>query len=534
MKKLLALLLCVAMCLPLFACGGEKTTTSDPAGDAAQTEQTGDDAASYERVTEEGTLTVGYGIDVDGFDPVDSRNIIGMQLVYETLFYRDPDTNEIKNLLADSYEFVDDTHIRITLREDARFSNGEPVTAEDVLWSWERIVTNGSSKADNTKWIDFENTEIVSDREFIVAMTYPFGSAVDWMSMVMWSSVLDKSAMENADAETYWSDPVGSGPYRVVENVDGSGTTYALRDDYWNAELMPDKGASTIYMRNYSDSTTMMIDFEKKELDVVLGVDTTSVQPVMNGDLGDVKYEIYPDNDVVYMALPEYVEAFDDINVRKAMAMALDVELLTEIAWGDLGEAATSFIPSTVEYYHDCGVNVYDPEQAKQLLTEAGYGPENPLELTLVNKTGDVWQRVLTMAESMMREVGVNLNIVQADNATVISYIIAGDADFILMLGGGCASGSPYEFLQVTMDFTGNPATRITDETYNSYAYAAREAQDPEEAAELYAKCQEWITENYRAIPIAELKTMVAWQPYITSVHTQGSDDSLSVRFVEF
>lgn len=111
------------------------------------------------------------------------------------------------------------------LYDDATFSSGNPVTAQDVYDSWYRNVENTTSNSNTLDFIDWDNWEFINDKEFVISYLDAFGPALNYMTMCCFS-VIDTKAMADATSEDFWSAPVGSGPYTVVENVSGSYSSY--------------------------------------------------------------------------------------------------------------------------------------------------------------------------------------------------------------------------------------------------------------------------------------------------------------------
>ncbi len=552
MKKLsnvLALVLSLALMLTLFtACGSSnsaaptvETAADEPAAQEeapaanAMTEmsQAGTTAAEdsgFQRQTEEGTLTVGALFDTDTFDPVSTSNKMGLALVYETLFYVDPDTSEVKGMLAESWEYQDDTHLYVKLRDDATFASGNPVTCEDVLWSWYRTVDEQGPDIQSFLFIDFDNTEIVNDKEMVIAFNYPFSPAVNYMCMPAWY-VLDKGAMENASADDFWANPVGSGPYAVVENVSGTGATYELRADYWNADAMP--SIEKIIVRNYGDPSTMFIDYETGALDVAFSISTVDAANVLAGGVADTNYKVLNDTNVVSLSFPEYTESLDDVNVRKALSLATDVAALVGVTWGDMAAATGSLIPTIVPNAVDFGLQEYDPEQAKELLAEAGYDESNPLVLSLVIVDSEANNSVATILQEQWAQVGVTLNVDSCDLMTAITHFMNSETDIALNETNGMTSFNPYEVLMMCSKDSSNSTISITDEGFNDAVQTGVSSVDEDVTAEAYAEAQTWIHDNFRRVPIAETYSVVVYRPYIANIHTFGGANSISVRWVD-
>lgn len=543
LSKILALILAMAMVISMLAaCGqrGADTEGGDADADAGSDVQiedggtggTADEDSAYERKTEEGTLTVGTTAATEGFDCTVSTNYMGEQLVYETLFYINPDNGQVEGMLAEEWEYRDETHLYIKLHDEATFSNGEPVTCEDVIWSWYRTVESNGSEAQNLVFINWDDIEIINDKEMVIGYNYTFAPAINFMCMFAWASVIDKSAMENATADDWWDSPVGSGPYTVVENVEGTGTTYALREDYWNAETMPE--AQTIYVKNYADAATLMIDYETGALDVAFNLTTNDAERVLAGEVADTYYKTLNNCDVMSVAYPEYTEALQDIRVREALSIALDKEYVVEMVWGNLGSPTDGLLPAFLPQAISLEPVVYNPERAVELLADAGYDESNPLKLKVVIVNEAMLEDLATVIQQQWAQVGVELEVVSVDLPTAITHYMAGDTDIIFDKGGGMSSYHPYEILQMSTVDSSNATIRITDETFNGYCTVGKTSLDEEESNQAYADAQTYLSENWIRCPLAEQFSMVIWRPYIADVRTLGGTDNCNVRWVEF
>jgi peptide/nickel transport system substrate-binding protein len=530
MKKILATILSACMILALLtSCGSEgaSSASTGTAGTTSSATSSSSDATPAEGTSSgDTTLTVGVMDDTDGFDPINTVNYVGCNLVYETLVDIDPETSEAYGVLAESWEYVDDTHLKVKLYDDATFSNGDSVTGQDVYYSWYRNITENSSDMNCFAFIDWDNWEFVSDKEFIISFLEPFGPAVNYMTMCAFS-VMSESAMENATSDDFWSSPVGSGPYTVVENVSGSYSSYQRNDNYWNTEKMPD--ASFITVKNYSDASTMFIDFETGGLDIAFDLDSTDADRVSAGSVDGAVLETISTNNIIGLALPEYTESLDDVRVREALAYALDVEALTEIAYGSLATTSTSLVPANVQNVLDVGIQEYNPEKAKELLAEAGV---SGLTLNLVIVGSDTNERLATTMQSYFNAIGVTLNIDSCDLATAISHFKNSETDIVIN-SGSVVTMDTYEALQMTLATSTNATIRITDEDYNNDLLTGKSASDDAARAAAYTEAQQWLADNYRQIPICEPSYAYCfYSDKVTSVNTM-CDEALTLRYVE-
>ena len=548
MKKILALLLALSMVFALCACGTTEETPAvdESAADEAVVDESADDEvvvdksaagevaaeeSGFQRLTEEGTLTVGITSTNDSFDPCTSFFIPGMTLVYDQLLRMDEDGN-IVGELAEEFEYQDTTHIYFKLHE-ATFSNGDPVTSEDVLWTLERYVLTSSSWADSVSFIDFDNCEIINDREFVLASTEEFGPGLSYLATRI-SYILNKDYVESVDDEAMWDQPCGSGPYVCTSNVSGSLATFELREDYWDADNIPE--AREITIRCYSEATTMFIDYENGVLDMAFLLGESDAERLLNGEVADTNYKIQSGLDVYGFAMPEYVDAFDDLRVRQAIAMAVDWEAVTEIGMGVLGSVADSIVPNGVLYHKSVGTYEYDPEGAKALLDEAGFDYSQVFSLVVVNSESNA--RLAEAIQAYLAVVGIQMEVETCDLATAITRFMFCQTDFVINSMGSCTTLDPDSMFSTIGPWSQNGTVSITSgemaEDMGLYLTTGRYSVDPEVREEAYANAQEWMYTYIRQVAFAEPYYCYCYRPYISTDFWTASVEQPNLRLVEF
>ena len=194
-EQLVALLMAATMVLSLAACGKSGTENggdapANPSGSpAAETpapagESSGETLSAKQ--TPEGTLVVGYNCEADSLDPAEqsegSPSI--KNIVYETLMVRNWDTGTYEPWLATDWTFDDDLTMTIHLRDDVTFSNGDPMTSEDVLYTVSRYV-NSSRLASSFAFIDLDSCYAEDDYTVVLKFNTPTGAAEGYIAGMM-------------------------------------------------------------------------------------------------------------------------------------------------------------------------------------------------------------------------------------------------------------------------------------------------------------------------------------------------------------
>ncbi|MGI5935939.1 MAG: ABC transporter substrate-binding protein [Oscillospiraceae bacterium] len=528
MKKIasiLALLLVAVMLLS--ACGGSGGDGGGKSPAPTDATKAPDTSSGEPAAPEPRTLAVGTLDSADGFDPTTNSNCgLGLSLVYDPILILDYETNEIKPNLALSIGFVDDLTFELVMRDDVHFSNGELMTPEDVMYSLSRFVFENTQFETGFDNIDFDATTIDGNK-ITIKLHKPDPDFAYKLSNDRWASVLCKSYVESTDKEAFWDAPVGTGAYVCVENVAGSHATYKRRDDYWGELPEPE----TITIKYYSEITTMMVDFENKVLDIVLNVGVNEYDQAAGGAYSDTEVKLLPAYDNLSVTMPQYMEVFQDIRVRQAVAMALDVEGITKAVFGSLGTVADSCLIKGMEYYVPIRVNEYNPERAKELLAEAGYEP-GELTLLMLFPSMPINDKASTIIQAQLKEVGINLNIETGDFATVIPRLMNNECELGLSGTGGGTFIASSIFKLIGEEGT-NGSVRMADEEFNKYIREGNTSIDPAVRAEAYKKAQQWVAANYWYIPVAYSNGAVLYHTNVDNV-TGLTARSVNLKFVTY
>ena len=444
---------------------------------------------------EDDVVTIGWTYSPEDFEPAFSNNSIGLDNVYEALFIINPDTGDVEPMLAESYEWIDDTALEIHLNPAAKFSNGDPVTPEDVLWSMQYYIESGSNLSTYYTNYDYENCEIVDDTTFILKYFEPYGPAINYLTLM---KVQNKSYFEEFGEDAYWDSPCGSGPYEVVENVSGSHTTYRLREDYWNPDKMPE--VKEFVVKSYPEKSTMYIDFENGDLDIAWNIDNSDAQRALDSDFN---VTIQPDLDVKMFNMASFKEEFQNPLVREAIACAVEWDLVGESAFGILCSPATSTLPAGCDYKIDTEPYTYDPDHARELLEEAGYGDGFDIYFVLVNDVTN--QRMAEAIQFYLSEVGINFTFDLFDIPTAIPMFMSGQTDGILKTAqGGAFCLEPDQIYDTMKASSTNISCAVQDEEFDGYLMNGLFSVDPAVREECYNNAQIWLRDNYWAIPICE------------------------------
>ncbi len=512
--KLLALLLALVMVFGVLAAcaksdsttSNQNTTTSNNGSESTgSADNTGDSSDASEN---DYTLTIGVTTSNNTHDPSvdDAAAMYQSKTIWEALLEIDPVTGEIQPCLAESVEYIDDYTVEVKLRDNVYFTNGQKLSANDVMVTYRDLTAAGKMGSYFSAY-DWENSEIVDDLTVRFALTEQYGPGISLMTTFRIYCAEDLFGDNAMSADDWMSNPNGTGPYYCVENVNGSHVTYARKDaaDYWGE--LPE--CTEVTYKYYSETTAMYIDFETGALDVVNCVAATDAQRVIDGDCPEfAAYDINPIKDVLLLCLPQYVEYFQDQRVREAIAMAVDAEACAIAGFGCLYLPADSILPASVLYYEAQEAYENDIEAAKALLAEAGYPDGFTLRIVITQDN----QTVAEALQACLQQIGITLNVESYDFPTAIPMMMQGDTDLCLKQStGGATAGDPAQLLDTLGPDSTLAAARIEDPTWVEAFNLGLYSGDADTRAEGYAACQQWARETSWVIPICERAAMTVY-----------------------
>ncbi len=572
-KRILALLLALSLVFALVACGGadEDTPSSDsgnvetPNDTANPSENGGNSDTAPESGAVEGAAGLGgQGEKVDKAEHVYTELTIGslsskfighfdatsgfstdvggscMTLLFDRLFFINPDNGEWTSEVLSDYSIDEDNVAHVTIKEGVVFNRtGDQLLAEDLLYSFERNALSPLNAANWAKYTDLESATISDDGLTLnIPFNMPFGA---WQYQLSAGGILEKSWIEeNGGEENFdWFDPElanGTGPYIATEYEIGVSTVYEKVDDWWG----DDEYCTTAYAYSdkitclqYTDETTMMVDYENGVLDLALALSTTSMERVINdSSLGTA--QSVSSNCVALLVMDFDVSGnpiFENENLRKAICYGADWNALAELGYGVLYSPAESVLPQSSQYCVTGHAYTYDPEYAKQCMEESGL---TDVTLTWVVNSGTVAATIAEGFAAYMSEIGITVNLEVYDTLTCISmWETDRSTDFIMVCNNNAnASGDPYTLLQ----YLGNAqsfycAARMGEEI-NTLIDNGIYTFDPAVRAEAYSELQDYLYNDYSVVPVCEWNVGLAYHGAVKSTRINDVYQ-VNLRYIE-
>ena len=450
MKKLIALLLVLAMMLSMTACGGKTDEKAEaPAAQAPAEQATAAEAAPEAAPAD--SMVIGMQLDPESFNPWimanDARQQCFYNKIYETLAFLRPDGSR-EYVLAKSVEPNGQGCYKIILHDNIFDSNGNQITASDIEFSYNQCFATGQL-AWGIKYLD--HFEIINDYELDMYLNQESAVALDMVLKTC--HIVDEDSF-NASPDGFATTPVGTGPYVLDKYVPGSEVVLTARD-YWQKDeaLQATSGkqgsVKTVTYKVISDPAQLALALEMGDIDACINIAVADLDTFLNEDrtAKDGYNVVQVLNPLVYYIGYNCGEdsPLKDIKLRQAISYAIDMEAIAAGLYGSDGSVAHT---NSSVYYNDYDAALnehipykYDAEKAKQLRAEAGYA-EGELTLELVCNTEFMYAQTASMVQAYLKAIGINVNI-NTYEAAMFNTLINDSAGFDMYMNCTMSLNTP-------------------------------------------------------------------------------------------
>lgn len=422
--------------------------------------------------------------------------------------------------LAERWAISDDGLLwTFTLREGLRFSDGAPLTAADVVFSFRRLMTPATAAPNANLFGAIGNAPEISagkaapeslavraldDRTVEIRLTRPFPAFLELLAHAAASVLPTHMLAKHGDGWIKQRPLVGSGPFRLKEWRLHSRLLLERNPHYHDAANVALKG---VEYRPVQDDQTALRLFRAGSADVLTDFPARDL-PLLRRSVPDA-IRIAPYRGTYYFAFNTRRPPFNDVRVRRALAMSVDRDILVNKVIGLGQPVAWSVVPPHLAGYGPAVLPSFArwPEaqrlaEARRLLAEAGYGPERPLEFSIRYNTDVEHRRVALALAQMWKPLGVIARIGNAEAAVHFAALKTGD--FTLARSGWIADYSGAEnFLGVYLSDAGPLNYPGYDEPqYDMQVRAALKVADPAARNEALRKAESLLVEDAPVLPL--------------------------------
>lgn len=510
-NRILSLLLAGVMALGLTACGASNAgAAADETGSAAVSTESAssDTAASGEKI-----INVGVTNTIGSINPLllngGEINKYATGLMFLPLMELDADLN-FEGMLADSITTEDNKNFIVHIDDAATWSDGTPVTADDVVYTALRLaspvigntammyyvfegvgddgfVEEGAESIDGIQKVDDKTVQFTTKEEMPITT---FENSYARYLLTLPKHVIEQYSEEELSTADWFNHPdVVSGPFIVTDFDVDHYISYEANKDYWKGAPKIDKLNIKIVdgSQLYAGLQSGEIDITQQTMSDIPQEDYESVEALDNVD---VVYGSPVTNQSVFIQ----TKNVPDVKVRQAMLYAIDRQQILEELLNGHGEIVDGFLPSASPFYDDSLTPVsYDPEKAKALLEEAGWDGSQTIRF-YVNSGDSTFVNAASIIAAEWAAVGIKAEIQTVDFATLMS--VAGTEDYdVLAVQYTYAPVDPYPDVAWLLGGEGS-WTGYSDDTLNDALTKSQLTSDPEETKELFSVVDKKVQED--------------------------------------
>ncbi|SEO59472.1 peptide/nickel transport system substrate-binding protein [Halogranum amylolyticum] len=439
---------------------------------------------------------------IETLDPVANTGTAGGTVIvntYDSLMMYPDGEAAVEQLLASEYESSDDNTTYTFTLKDATFHNGNDVTAQDFVYSFERLAASDNSRrtyfildslgvAHETKTVtqDGEETEVykpgtlaveaVDEKTLEITLEKPFHASLEMLAYASFAAVPEGIVgdVEGHDGEMEYNkfanNPVGCGPYQFESWEKGTAVEVSKFDDY-HGTAAKNEG---VHWQIIEDTQALYNWGQNKNADVIgipsseysadkisvdeeddLGREIGTYGPMRNGDTAN------------YMSIPEISVYYVGFNmeavpkpVRQAFAHAMNQQTMVEEVFKSRGEPAYHFTPPSIypggakeyashaEGSYPYGYNTSQLDKARQVMEDAGYGPDNMYEIQWTQYESTTWEDMAKILRDQLQSAHINMSIEKAPFSTLLKRGRNGNME-VYTLGWIADWPAPDNFLQL-------------------------------------------------------------------------------------
>lgn len=509
-NRIAAAVLSGAMVLSMAGCAANanaNANSSSAASDAAASSAVSTAAVSNDIVVASASL----GSTLNPWDQTDGTTSAFQYALYDRLVQYATKTDENGNEVADTEKLVGSIAESWETSEDgltwtfhidpnATFANGDKVTAEDVIWSFENARDNANSSFFFTL-TQISDMQAPDDSTVVFTLSQRCNMFLRLLEIYTFC-IVDKSEAEAGiatDPNFLTTHACGSGPYELTSYDTTNAVVLTSRgDNYWGANKAKNNSVTYKLVQEASDRQLLL---QKGDVDIALDLEDKNISKV--SEMEGVSVLQFASNKHLFFCLNNNVAPFDDVRVRQAIAYAIPYDsLVNDVMYGNAA-VTTSMLPDNVNGHISDDKTHYttDLEKAKDLLAEAGYPDGFSCTMTLGNGFTD-WEESAVTIQAALKQIGIDMEINEIDRSAFLT-----DA----------ATGNLQCFFNRFNPFVGDPGYLVncmytSSSSYNYFnynnaefdaLYTKAEAEDTEEARlEDYKQLQYIFAED---CPVVEL-----------------------------
>ncbi|UXA16325.1 ABC transporter substrate-binding protein [Mycobacterium sp. SMC-4] len=466
----------------------------------------------------EGSLVAAIAGEPDQLDPHKTTAYFSFQVlenVFDTLV--EPDENlQMRPALAESWEVSpDELTWTFRLREGVTFHDGAPLTADDVVYSYRRIIDEQLSNVD--KFSAVTAVEAPDPGTVVVRVSRPTPNMLTNLGGFKGMAIVSRANVESGQIAT---NPVGTGPFSFRGQRSGDSISLTANPQYWGGA--PELTGVTF--RFISEPSTALSALQAGEVDWTDSVPPQRVSQLRDDD--SLTLAVTPSNDYWYLALNQARAPWDDVRVRQAIAHAIDRDAIVAATSYGTAEANQLAIPEGNPWY--TRYDRYDSggvDRARELLAESNTSPAD-MDMLVTTEYPQTVTAAQIIADNLA-PLGITVNIRTVDFATWLDEQNSGNFDMLMMGWLGNIDPDDFYYAQHHTDGTSN-AQKFSNAEVDRLLDAGRVQTDQDARRADYARVATLIADEASYIYLYNPSVIQAWNPALQNYQARRDG---AVRF---
>jgi len=449
----------------------------------------GTDSGTGAATSQDSTIRIGLRRNIQSFDPQNNGSFgTPLMNVFDTLVRLDRNGN-FQPQLAKTFQQRDPLTWAFTLHENVRFHNGDELTADDVKFTLERVASD-TSLIEQPRFASIEKVNVLGKHHFEIITNVP-DPVLPNRLIRMGGSILPARYFREKGLENFLQNPIGSGPYKVVSYQPDRSLVLQRFDDYFKGRVSDWEHAFIVTLPNEASRVNELVT---GGMDWVSDIPPAEWKRINNQD----GLAIADGNSTLVMLLiANSNKPFptSDVRVRQAIDYAIDSRLIVDRLFNGMGTPTRTHITPGILGFEQSlyDQSRFDPERARALLLDAGYGENNPLKLHFQIPQG----RYLLDSElgqliaAMLQNVGIQVQMELMENSKYISTLNSNKNRDLMLTGYGNSMFDPFLPLnalnsKVYFERIGYKNRRVDD-----LLDTAIKTMNPQARADMYKEAQQ-------------------------------------------
>lgn len=544
MRKIVTLLLAVFMTAGLlFGCAVPATPPdSTGAADSPTPVPTVPAEETASVVTEPKVFVFGATNEPPSIDPGKNPGTTGtpmFNVLSEGLVTLDMNDGAVIPGQAESWTVSDDgTVYTFTLRENLRWSNGEPLVAQDFVYSWLRVmnpatastyswfvnmfIKNGTQFTAGEVAAEEVGLKAIDERTLEVTLKNPSTYFIQVLYNPIWRPVREDVTTKYPDKWTFSANTyISNGPYRFVEYQIGNYIIVEKNEYYWNTKAETVDQIKFVFL---PDANTCYAAFQTGEIDGTTNIPSADITSIMTTD---DRLKLQEGRSFNFIRLNVSVEGLDNMKVRQAIGLAFDRQGYLEGTGALLATPAVGAVPSGIfvdgkdfrATAGDLGLTMNaQVDAARALLAEAGYPDGVGLPVFAIHCQSGQTKQAEILQSQLKANLGIETTIAPVDSKMFFPMMVQGN----YQIGFGGWSGKydhPLTYMELFMSDASDNCTRWANETFDGLLEAARVERDEAKQLELLIEAEKLLIGEAAVLPVSFPMTAIIMKQGTTGWH---------------